>query len=173
MPALLDAGVASLKIEGRMKSLYYVAAVTRVYRDALDRLAADRENWRVDPAWLEELDMVSHRPYTKGLQDRIASELFAESSRYIRRADFLGRIERLDGKLACLTVRNRFFPGEQLELIGPDMRTTAWAVDRLCDEERQPLTVAQPNQQVWIGVAPATRPGDILRRNRPAPPDSV
>jgi putative protease len=64
LPELLAAGVHSLKIEGRMKSRYYVAAVTRVYRAALDRYLADPVNYVCDPLWLEELDKVSHRPYS-------------------------------------------------------------------------------------------------------------
>ena len=77
LPALIQAGVDSLKIEGRMKTLYYVAAVTRVYRAALDRYLADPHTYMVDPAWVEELDKVSHRPYDTGFlfepEDRITS----------------------------------------------------------------------------------------------------
>ena len=167
LPQLVRAGVNSLKIEGRMKSLYYVAAVTRVYREALDRLAADPQSWTVDPTWVEELDMVSHRPYGKGLQNRNETAIFTGNSHYIRRSDFLGRVETLEQGAALLTVRNRFFPGEQIEIIGPGMRTTEVTVSSLADAEGTPLEVAQPNQRVRIRIPEAVRCGDLLRRNRP------
>ncbi|MEJ2699846.1 MAG: U32 family peptidase, partial [Desulfuromonadales bacterium] len=66
LPELLKAGIDSMKIEGRMKSRYYVAAVTRVYRAALDRYLADPDGYEFDPLWREELEKVSHRPYGPG-----------------------------------------------------------------------------------------------------------
>jgi len=164
LPALVTAGVDSLKIEGRMKSLYYVAAVTRVYRAALDRFATDPGAWQVDPLWLEELDMVSHRPYGKGLLHDDEAALYDGDSRYVRRCDFLGRIEALERSEALLTVRNRFFPGEQIEAIGPGMRTLGFQVAGLRDGSGQPLPVAQPNQRVRLQLPPDVAAGDLLRR---------
>ncbi|MBE0596868.1 MAG: U32 family peptidase, partial [Desulfuromonadales bacterium] len=96
LPAILAAGVTSLKIEGRMKSRYYVAAVTRVYRAALDRWLADPQGWRCEPAWLEELARVSHRPYSTGfLLGRGEAQVHAGDSRYRRSDTFVGVVEAL------------------------------------------------------------------------------
>jgi len=164
LPTLVAAGVDSLKIEGRMKSPYYVAAVTRVYREALDRLAADPQAWHVEPLWQQELDMVSHRPYGKGLQGPEHANLYTGDSRYIRHSDFLGRIDALEPTRALLTVRNRFFPGEAIEVIGPGMRTERLTVAELETEDGRPLEVAQPNQRVGFAVPDSVSVGDLLRR---------
>lgn len=71
IPSLINAGIDSLKIEGRMKTLYYVATVTRVYRAAIDAYVADPEHYRCDPVWRKELDKVSHRPYTSDFLPRM------------------------------------------------------------------------------------------------------
>mgnify|MGYP000337972491 CR=1 FL=1 len=66
IPDLVEAGVDSLKIEGRMKSVHYAATVTKVYREAVDSYLADPEHYEVKPEWIEELEKISHRPYTEG-----------------------------------------------------------------------------------------------------------
>ena len=66
LPDLYDAGFTSLKIEGRMKSIHYVATVTKVYRQAFDAYEADPEHFMVRQEWLDELEKISHRPYTRG-----------------------------------------------------------------------------------------------------------
>ncbi|PLX99789.1 MAG: peptidase U32 [Desulfuromonas sp.] len=173
LPALVAAGVNSLKIEGRMKSPYYVASVTRVYREALDRLAATPQDWQVDSLWLKELDMVSHRPYGKGLQGEEPAGLYTGDSRYIRRSDFLGRLESVTQGRALLTVRNRFFAEESLEIIGPGMRTEQLQISGLASESGAPLEVAQPNQRVVFEVPSTIQAGDLLRRVSPLPDPSV
>ena len=85
-------------------------------------------------------------------------------SRYIRRSDFLGRIEARDGDTALLSVRNRFFRGESLESVGPAMRASRFEVARLSTAEGAPLEVAQPNQSVRLGVPAGVEVGDLLRR---------
>ncbi len=167
LPDLLKAGVRSLKIEGRMKSVYYVAAVTRVYRAAVDRWLADPAGWRCDPLWREELDKVSHRPYGRGFLDGGRDALVhSGDSRYRRRCDFVGVVAREVGGRGEVAVRNRFFPGETLELIGPGMRQGRLVVAELQDAAGLPLAVAQPNALVRLALPVGARPGDLLRRER-------
>lgn len=167
LPELVGAGVASLKIEGRMKSLYYVAAVTRVYRAALDAYKLDPAGYTVDPGWHRELDAVSHRPYGTGFlfgEDR--AFVHAEDSSYRRHCDFVGVV--LAGLESHYRVqgRNRFLQGETLELIGPAMRQTEFKVGNLQTEDGEPVSRVQPNAVVRMGLPPGAQPGDLLRRWR-------
>lgn len=168
LPELLAAGVDSLKIEGRMKTIYYVAAITRVYRAALDAWLADPAGYRADPAWRRELEMVSHRPYDRGFLYGGRDPLIHDADSHYRRShDFVGKVLAVDGAGAGLVVvRNRFFPGETLELIGAGMRNAPLAVAELKSEQGDPLSVAQPNARVLLNLPGGARPGDLLRREK-------
>lgn len=123
IPALAAAGVDSLKIEGRMKSAYYVAMVTRVYRAALDHFYGCDEDYKADPAWLDELNNLSHRPYTTGfyLPGEDTEREYPASSAYLGGHDFVATVEGYDPNEKCLRLnaRNRFAVNDQLEIIGP------------------------------------------------------
>ena len=165
LPNLLRAGVHSLKIEGRMKSLYYVAATTRVYRAALDAYLADPAGYRCDPLWIEELDKVSHRPYGRGFLHGADPQLHREDSNYRHTHDFIGVVRRVgpDGG-GVIEGRNRFFAGETLELIGPGMRQASFVAGALTTPAGAPLAAGQPNLEVAMELPAAARPGDFLRR---------
>ncbi len=166
LPQLVDAGVTSFKIEGRMKSRYYVAATTRIYREALDRYRDNPQGWRCDPLWLEELDKVSHRPYDYGfLFGRTDAKIHSIDSRYQRRYDFVGQVLAVGGDgMALVEGKNRFFPGERLELIGPGMRQAIFTVSGAESDGGQPLEVIQPNARARLRLPDGCRPGDMLRR---------
>jgi len=172
LPELIGAGVDSLKIEGRMKSLYYVAAVTRVYRAALDSWRDDPQNYRVDPQWREELAAVSHRPYGTGfLFDREDSFVTPENSDYVRNCDFVGLVrDKAPAGGWMVQGRNRFIAGESLELIGPGMRRSGFVFDGAIDEQGARLEKVQPNALVSMDLPAEARPGDMLRRWRVASP---
>lgn len=121
LPAIAETGITSLKIEGRMKSAYYVAAVTRAYRQALESFLADRKNYSFRPEWLHELIKVSHRPYTTGFYlpgPGNETEYPAESA-YIRGYDFVGTVAEYlpDKKAVKIHGRNRFALGDTLEIL--------------------------------------------------------
>mgnify|MGYP001278541045 CR=1 FL=1 len=166
LPELLRAGVDSLKIEGRMKSRYYVAAVTRVYRAALDAYQANPEDFQIDPQWLKELDAVSHRPYGTGfLFADDPAFVHAEDSSYHRQADFVGVVLQPSATgPALIEGRNRFQCGDQLELIGPDMHQDLVVVESVTSEDGQPLAVVQPNARALLPLPPGAQAGDLLRR---------
>jgi len=167
LPELVASGIASLKIEGRMKSRYYVAAVTRVYRAALDAYRADPQGYLFDPRWGEELEKVSHRPYDRGFlfggQDPLVHR---GDSRYRRSYDFVGVVLAAAGDRWLVEGRNRFFPGEALELIGPAMRQENFRAATPTSEEGLPLTVIQPNARVIMELPAGAQPGDLLRREK-------
>ncbi len=172
LPDLINAGVDSLKIEGRMKSLYYVAAVTRVYRAALDAWRDDPGNYRIDPQWYRELEAVSHRPYGTGFlfeQDQLQDRAFvtAENSDYLRDCDFVGIVQGAAPNGDWLVEgRNRFKGGECLEIIGPAMRQGEFVFGEAVNEKGEAITTVQPNAVVRMTLPAGTQPGDMLRRWR-------
>ncbi|PLX71783.1 MAG: peptidase U32 [Desulfuromonas sp.] len=166
LPELFQAGVDSLKIEGRMKSRYYVAAVTRVYRAAVDAYLENPEGFQVDPQWLKELDAVSHRPYGTGfLFADDSAFVHAEDSSYRRQCDFVGVVLQAPATGPALVEgRNRFQCGDRLELIGPGMNQKEVVVESVTSEQGKPLSVVQPNARVLFPLPQGTREGDLLRR---------
>jgi putative protease len=166
LPDLIGAGVDSLKIEGRMKSLYYVAAVTRIYRAALDAWSAEPGHYRVDPSWRRELEAVSHRPYGTGfLFDHGHAFVHAEDSHYLRKCDFVGIVkERLSSGDWLIEGRNRFRAGEKLEIIGPAMRQAEFVFETADSAQGEMLTTVQPNALVRMPLPAGACPGDLLRR---------
>lgn len=168
LPALIKVGIDSLKIEGRMKSVYYVAAVTRIYRAALDAYAADPAGWHYDPLWRDELDKVSHRPYDSGfLLGGSDARIHAADSRYRRACDFVGSVEAVmaDGS-GWVGARNRFFSGEVLELLGPQMRQEQFVVSNVHNGNDEIVSTIQPNARVRMPLPQGAAPGDLLRRNK-------
>jgi len=167
LPQLIDAGVNSLKIEGRMKTLYYVAAVTRVYRAAIDAYLNNPQEYQCDPLWIEELDKVSHRPYTTDFLPVDDAAIHAKDSSYIRTYDFIGIVREMnDNGLARVEGRNRFCVGDEIEIIGPEMWQVAFVAPDCVDRNEQPLTVIQPNAQVWMALPAGAQVGDMLRRSK-------
>jgi putative protease len=171
LPELLAAGVNSLKIEGRMKSRYYVAVVTRAYRAALDAWIENPEAFRFEPLWREELDKVSHRPYGPGfLFGGADPQIHRHDSRYVRQYDFVGVVQSVspDGK-GVVEGRNRFFTGDHLELIGPGMRGAVFHAGELHSDSGELLAAGQPNARIVMALPEGARPGDLLRREVPGP----
>ncbi|MBN2644940.1 MAG: U32 family peptidase [Desulfuromonadaceae bacterium] len=167
LPDLLASGVQSLKIEGRMKTLYYVAAVTRVYRAAIDAWLADPAGYVCDPLWRAELDKVSHRPYTTDFLPAGDATVHSADSRYRRTHDFLAVVRAVDGAgRALVEGRNRFHAGETVEVIGPQMRQQEFVVAAGEDEQGEPCSCIQPNARVWLSVPVTVQPGDLLRREK-------
>ncbi len=155
LPTIASSGISSLKIEGRMKSAYYVAAVTRIYRQALDSFLADAQNYVFRPEWLSELTKVSHRPYTTGFYlpgPGNETEYPAESA-YIRGYDFVGTIENHDPAKKTLKVlgRNRFVLGDTLEIIDPHQTTVRqFKVTKILHESGEYLEAAHNGYLVTI-----------------------
>ncbi len=170
IPALVQSGVASLKIEGRMKGINYVASVLRVYRQALDEYCLDPAAWVCRPEWMEELTKLSHRGYTTGFlfgEPRNVGQEY--QSAYIRSHEFVGVVEEVhpDGTL-MIGVRNRIRSGDQLELIGPGMRAELFRMPVFSTvNERGTLVDAEsanPNQRIALTLPFTAAAGDLLRR---------
>ncbi|WP_405381557.1 U32 family peptidase [Phascolarctobacterium sp.] len=151
LPQLMDAGVCSLKIEGRMKSVHYVATVVSVYRKAIDACWADREHYSVPQEWITELNKVSHRQYTTGfaVSKPDADAQVYSSSKYEQTHDFVGIVTGYDkeAKRAYFEQRNNVKAGEPLELLMPDGEVMPYVLYAMLDEEGNPIEVAPHAQQ--------------------------
>lgn len=165
LPQLMAAGVHSFKVEGRMKSLYYVATAARIYRDAIDRLSVDPLD--VDPRWRQELEKVSHRPYDSGfLLGTDDAKIHASDTHYIRTHDFVGFVRR-DASGLWVEGRNRFLSGDEVELLGPQMRQEKFTVQEILSLHGEPLAAGQPNSQLRLQLPAWADEGDLLRLKRP------
>ena len=140
---LAEAGVYSMKIEGRAKSSYYVAVVTNAYRMAVDEYFKDPYNFRL-PEWIrDEVFKVSHRKYCSGFFfGRPEESQYYENSGYIRNYDVVAVVDSCrDGMVYC-TQRNRFFAGDTVELIAPSMKPVTLTLDTLLDENGDKIETA-------------------------------
>ena len=136
IPELIDAGVTSFKIEGRMKSAYYAAAVTNAYRHAIDYA---QKGEALPQVWIDELNKVSHRPYCTGFYYGDPGQHFAEAS-YFSDAYVCAVVESCaeDG-LAELTQRNRFCIGDTVELLTNEGEPIPFTVTELWDENGEAI----------------------------------
>lgn len=164
LPELIDAGVTSFKIEGRMKSAYYAAVITNAYRHALDAALAGRALERV---WIDETDMVSHRPYTTGFYFGEPGQHYAEAS-YFTTADVAAVVESCDedGE-AVLTQRNKFSAGEELELLSPEGEPLSFRVEHMYNADGEEIADTRHAMMEIHMKLPVSVPRySILRRRR-------
>lgn len=172
LPQIIAAGVHSLKIEGRMKSAYYTAAVTKVYREAVDTIAESPRDFEEKvPQWLAELEKVSHRDYCSGfLMGPPGREAHNYNSGvYAPNYDFVGIVLAYDQEKQALLVeqRNHFACGETLELLPPRGTCQTYTLRTLLDEDFTPIqTAPHPQMKVYIPFAEAVPAMTILRRRR-------
>lgn len=171
IPDLADAGVYSLKIEGRMKSMYYVATVVSAYRAAMDAYLADHEGYSFDPAWYDELCKASHREFTRGFYynkptDKDQNYL---TSDYIRDYSFVGLVRDTDEKSGLTTVeqRNKFSVGDTVEIFGPHTAYWEETIEEMYDEDGEPVESAPHPQQI-LRIRFKRTPGEgfIIRKKK-------
>ena len=165
---LVEAGVSSFKIEGRAKSFYYVATITNAYRCAVDLLKKNPAHYRL-PGWLlEETKKVSHRQYCTGFYfGRPENGQYYESGGYIRDYDVAAVVQGWSDNMLFCTQRNRFFPGDILEVLSPGLPPENLTVSAIFDEKGQSLDAARhPMQLLRIPCEKMIAKGTILRRQQ-------
>lgn len=169
IPDLVQAGISSFKIEGRMKSIHYVATVTKTYREAIDRYWQNPQQFSPDPAWLEELVKISHRAYSTGFYfgKPGADEHIYGTSSYEQTHDFVGLVKeyRADSKMAVIEQRNNMRVGDVLEIMGPGRANMTYQIKEMFNQDGIPITVApHPQQTVMMPMDFPVKPLDLLRR---------
>ncbi len=172
LPEILKAGITSLKIEGRNKSVYYVATIVKAYREALDAYFDDPGNYKFDEYWLDEVKKVSHRDFTTGffLGRTDGSHQVYETSSYIREYDFIGIVKEYNekNKLALIEQRNRFSAGDIIEVMPPKGRFFSQTVENMTDEKGYAIDAApHPQMKVYIKIEQPVQAGTILRKQNP------
>ena len=159
---LCDAGLSSLKIEGRAKSAYYAAIVTGAYRHCLDDVWAGRE---ADPVWRDEVEHVSHRPYSTGFYYGAPGQYY-ENSRYIREWQVIALVIDCDADgNATLSLRNKFRTGDTVELVGPDSRPFSMTVPVMTDAAGEPMEEPRTPQMTFCMKLPHPVPPYTLVRH--------
>ena len=171
IPDLIDAGIDSFKIEGRVKSSYYVATVIRAYRIAIDAYYEGNYNDELVKELLSEIRKASHRDFTKGFYYKKPDhngQLYNTTS-YIRTYDFVALVKDYDEKtkLATLEQRNRIFVGDELEVFGPDNGYKTFTVNEMYDDKDNKIDVMpRPKEIFKIKIDFPVKPMDILRKKR-------
>lgn len=164
---IIESGVHALKIEGRMKSINYLAATVKVYREAIDAYYAASETWHVKNQWLAELAAINNRGYSTGFyfgspaDGGISStNTGAPDSRL-----FAARVvEDSTGDMVRIQVRNKIFQGDGVEILTPGSPVKRDVIAAILDETGTPLDFAQPNSVVNLRLSTPCRANDIIRK---------
>ena len=168
---VVDSGIDSLKIEGRMKSVHYVASVVKAYRMALDACLTGT-SYKVREEWLTELEKVSHRSYTTGFffgKTTEADQIYGSSS-YEQTSDFVGLVRAYDEKtkIAAVEQRNNMRLGQEIEIFQPVGAAFRQKLAEMWDTEGQEIAAApHPQQIIRIRMAQPVEVNSILRRDVP------
>lgn len=169
IPELYEAGVDSLKIEGRMKSVHYVATVTKVYREAIDIYLKEGKDWYVRDEWMEELEKISHRPYTEGFSVEKPDETaqnYGKSSN-TQTHDFIGLVEGYNAEegFAYMEQRNNFKVGDEVEFCQPHGALVHHVITKMTDENGEEITVApHPQMKVRLYIDTPLETYSMMRR---------
>ena len=167
LPQLMEAGICSFKIEGRMKSAHYAASVVSVYRRAIDACWRDPQHYTVKQEWLDELEKVSHRPYTTGFalgKPDATAQVYTTSS-YLQTHEFVGLVRDWDNGRLTVEQRNHMKEGETLEVFCPDGSLRTLVLKEMRNQDGEPIVAAQHPQMVFTCRAAESIPESaILRR---------
>lgn len=170
IPQLIEAGIDSLKIEGRMKSIHYVATVTSVYRKVIDAYCADPDNFKLNPKWVEELDKCANRDTASSFfesEPTYKEQLFGRVDGKKTPAEFAGLVLSYDEETQVVTLqqRNYFKPGDVVEFFGPEIENFNYKVETIWDEDGQELDAARhPLQIVKFKVNQKLYPNNMMRK---------
>lgn len=172
IPHMIELGIDSLKVEGRMKSIHYVATVISVYRKVIDSYCEDSENFKIKREWLEELERCANRPTASAFfegEPGHEQQMFGVHSKNLE-WDFAGFVLDYDEDTQMVTLqqRNYFRKGDTVEFFGPEIDTFTMTVGQMWNEDNEPIEVANhPLQIVKFKVdQPLYRYNMMRRQNR-------
>lgn len=165
---LIDAGIDSLKIEGRMKTALYVATVARTYRKAIDDYQKDPQLYRKNMPWyLDQISNCTYRKFTTGFffgKPDDSAQIY-DSNTYVKDYTYLGIVGETGDGMCRIEQRNKFSVGETIEIMKPDGRNVEVTVERILNEEGQEQESAPHSKQVlYVKLSECPEKYDLLRR---------
>ncbi len=172
IPELIDAGIDSFKIEGRMKTALYVATVARTYRKAIDDYREDPELYRAHMPWyLKQISNCTYRKFTTGFffgKPDDDAQIY-DSNTYVKEYTYLGIVGNVQNGICRIEQRNKFSVGETIEIMKPDGTDVEVRVRRIMNEEGKAQESApHPKQGLFVELSVCPEQYDILRRAEPA-----
>ncbi|PLR68229.1 MULTISPECIES: peptidase U32 family protein [Bacillaceae] len=171
IPKMIEMGIDSLKIEGRMKSIHYVATVVSVYRKVIDAYCADPENFVIQKEWLDELDKCANRDTAPAFFEGVPGTdeqmfgIHGKKTTY----DFVGLVLDYNEETGMVTLqqRNHFKPGDEVEFFGPEIKNFKQTIDTIWDEEGNELDAARhPLQIVTFKADQKVFPNNMMRKGK-------
>jgi U32 family peptidase len=169
IPRMIEIGIDSLKIEGRMKSIHYIATVVSVYRKVIDAYCADPDHFKIQKEWLEELDKCANRETATAFFEGVPGykeQMFGNHSKKTT-FDFVGLVLDYNPETQMVTLqqRNHFKPGNEVEFFGPEIENFTQVIDKIWDEKGNELDAARhPLQIVQFKVDQPVYPNNMMRK---------
>jgi U32 family peptidase len=169
IPRMIEIGIDSLKIEGRMKSIHYIATVVSVYRKVIDAYCADPDHFKIQKEWLEELDKCANRETATAFFEGVPGykeQMFGNHSKKTT-FDFVGLVLDYNPETQIVTLqqRNHFKPGNEVEFFGPEIENFTQVIDKIWDEKGNELDAARhPLQIVQFKVDQPVYPNNMMRK---------
>jgi U32 family peptidase len=169
IPKMIEIGIDSFKIEGRMKSIHYIATVVSVYRKVIDAYCADPDHFVIKQEWLDELDKCANRETASSFFEGVPGykeQMFGNHSKKTS-FEFAGLVLAYNEKTQMVTLqqRNHFKPGEEVEFFGPEIENFTHVIDKIWDEDGQELDAARhPLQIVQFKMDRPVYPNNMMRK---------
>jgi putative protease len=166
IPEMIESGIVSFKIEGRMKGINYLASTVKVYREAIDSYYTNPTGYELKKDWLEELGRVSHRSYSTGFYfddpDQIAP---VYNGKKIIGQTFIGKItDNTEQHGVTIEVRNKIFKGDIIKVLRKKGPSRQDKINVILDQDGQSIAFAQPGSKVTIALNDSYAPNDLIRR---------
>lgn len=166
IPEIIESGIDSFKIEGRMKSINYLASTVKVYREAIDSYYASPEDYETKTRWIEELASINNRGYCTGFYFGDPDQILPNytKNKPLDGHLFTGKvIEKAGRSLAYIEVRNKIFKGDNVEVLGKKGPVVKDKIIDIIDTDGQPVPFAQPGSRVTVLLNNEYFPNDLIR----------
>jgi U32 family peptidase len=166
IPEIISSGVASIKIEGRMKTQAYLSTVVKTYREAIDLYYKDKKNFKTDPEWITELSKVSNRGYTtfRFNDPSLPADQNYGSGKAESTHDVAGIVKEIIGrKYLVVEVKSAFHPGDEIEIVIPGKRVLDATLCEIKNVVGENIERTKPNQTVLIKHFKSVVPGSVIR----------
>jgi putative protease len=166
VPDMISAGITSLKIEGRMKGIHYLATTVKAYRASIDAYLNSPGTYEIRPEWVESLGKISNRGYCTGFYMGDPDQILPNDTGSILESHgFIAKvIEKIDSCRTKIDVRNKFYQNETIEIVTAGGSDRLDHVQEILDRNREPIPFAQPGSTVTIKLQQAASPNDLIRK---------